>query len=223
MAVKRYAVITAGGTGTRMQSDVPKQFLLLKNKPILMHTMQVFYDVFEDIEFIVALHEGFWDDWQNLCDSYQFNLPHQLTPGGETRFHSVKNGLEAIHENGLVAIHDAVRPLVFKSVVSQGFELAGQFGNAVPCVDMNESVREVSDGGNRPMDREHIKVIQTPQVFDADLIREAYETGYDPSFTDDAMVLEKTGQKIHLFKGNQENIKITRPADLILANALFKG
>jgi 2-C-methyl-D-erythritol 4-phosphate cytidylyltransferase len=223
MAIKRYALITAGGTGTRMQSDVPKQFLLLNKKPILMHTMEVFHDVDEDIEFIVVLHEGFWDEWKNLCESYQFSPPHQLAPGGETRFHSVKNGLQAIHKNGLVAIHDAVRPLVYKSVVRQGFELAGQYGNAIPYVDMNESIREVSDGRNNPVDRGRIKVIQTPQVFKVDLIKKAYETAYDPFFTDDAMVLEHSGEKIHLYKGNQENIKITRPADLILADALFKG
>jgi 2-C-methyl-D-erythritol 4-phosphate cytidylyltransferase len=223
MAIKRYVLITAGGTGTRMQSDVPKQFLLLKNKPILMHTMQVFHDVFDDLEFIVALHEGFWEEWQNLCESYQYSTRHQLVPGGETRFHSVRNGLQAIRENGLVAIHDAARPLVYKSVVKQGFELAGQFGNAVPYVDLNESIRKLGDDGSKPMDRERIKVIQTPQVFEVDLIKKAYETEYDPSFTDDATVLERLDVNIHLYKGNQENIKITRPADLILADALFKG
>jgi len=221
MALKKYVLITAGGTGTRMQSAVPKQFLLLKDKPLLMHSMQAFYDVYQDLGFIVVLPEEYWDDWQALCENHGFNLSHQLAAGGETRFQSVKNGLAALQEDGLVAIHDAVRPLVSNRVIRQGFELAARQGNAIPCVPVNESVRTVQDDENKPANRDLLRIIQTPEVFKVSLIKKAYEVDYHPGYTDDASVLERMGERIQLFEGNIENIKITKPADLLLADALL--
>ncbi len=223
MALKKYVLITAGGTGTRMQSAVPKQFLLLKDKPILMHSMQAFYDVYQDLGFIVVLPEEYWDDWKVLCENHGFNLPHQLVEGGETRFQSVKNGLTALQEDGLVAIHDAVRPLVSKRVIQEGFELAGRQGNAIPCIPVNESVRTVQGDENKPADRDMLRIIQTPEVFKVSLIKKAYEVDYHPGYTDDASVLERMGERIQLFEGNIENIKITKHADLLIADALLES
>jgi len=223
MALKKYVLITAGGTGKRMQSAIPKQFLLLKDKPILMHTMQVFNSALQDLDFVLILPTQYWDDWNRLCQEYEFTLPHQLVEGGELRFHSVKNGLNAISKDGIVAIHDAVRPLVSEAVIRHGFAMAEQHGNAIPCVPVSESVRMVDDEGSRPVNRDQLCLIQTPQVFRASLIIEAYQLEYDSTFTDDASVIERMGEQINLYDGNPENIKVTRPADMVVANALFES
>ena len=206
-----------------MQSDVPKQFLLLKGKPIIMHTMQVFHDVFADIEFVVVLPGDHINAWGSLCEKHGFNLPHQVAVGGETRFQSVKNGLELVPHDKLVAIHDAVRPLVSPQVIREGFELARIHGNAVPVIEPGESVRKVTGTVNEPVDRSTLRLVQTPQVFDSSLIKRAYQVDYNAAFTDDAIVLEHSGKLIHLYQGNPENIKITWPADLTLARALLKS
>ncbi len=221
MAFKKYALITAGGTGERMQSTIPKQFLILKDKPILMRTMEVFHDVFPDLKFIIVLGSQYREDWKTLCEKYDFHIEHQLAAGGDIRFQSVKNGLDAIDDDGLVAVHDGVRPLVSKVVIKNGFELAEKYGNAVPCTMINESVRTLTGNQSKIVDRDQLRIIQTPQVFKIKLIKNAYQVSYDPLFTDDATVLESSGEKIHLFEGNPENIKITRPADLLLANVLL--
>ena len=223
MALKKYVLITAGGTGNRMQSAIPKQFLLLKDKPVLMHTIQVFNNAFQDMDFLIVLPAQYWEDWNKLCQEYEFSLAHQLVEGGEFRFHSVKNGLDFIREDGIVAIHDAVRPLVSDAVVKNGFAMAEEHGNAIPCVPVNESVRMSDEKGNRPINRDQLRLIQTPQVFRTSLIKEAYKVEYDSSFTDDASVIERMGRQIYLYEGNPENIKITRPADMVLADALYKS
>ena len=223
MALKKYVLITAGGTGNRMQSAIPKQFLLLKDKPVLMHTIQVFNNAFQDMDFLIVLPAQYWEDWNKLCQEYEFSLVHQLVEGGEFRFHSVKNGLDFIREDGIVAIHDAVRPLVSDAVVKNGFAMAEEHGNAIPCVPVNESVRMSDEKGNRPINRDQLRLIQTPQVFRTSLIKEAYKVEYDSSFTDDASVIERMGRQIYLYEGNPENIKITRPADMVLADALYKS
>ncbi len=223
MALKKYVLITAGGTGNRMQSAIPKQFLLLKDKPVLMHTMQVFNNAFQDLDFVLVLPTQYWDDWDKLCQEYDFTLAHQLVEGGELRFHSVKNGLSFIGEDGIVAIHDAVRPLVSEAVVRHGFAMAEQHGNAIPCVPVSESVRMIDEKGSRPVNRDQLRLVQTPQVFRISLIKEAYQVEYDSSFTDDASVIERMGEQIYLYEGNPENIKITRPVDMVIANALFES
>ncbi|MEA3476780.1 MAG: 2-C-methyl-D-erythritol 4-phosphate cytidylyltransferase [Bacteroidota bacterium] len=223
MAFKKYALITAGGTGKRMQSTIPKQFLILKDKPILIRTMEIFHDVFPDLKFVIVLGRQYWKDWKTLCEKYDFHIEHQLAAGGGIRFQSVKNGLDAIDDDGLVAVHDGVRPLVSKAVIKNGFDLAEKYGNAVPCTMINESVRTLTGNQSRPVDRNQLRIIQTPQVFKIKLIKDAYQAAYDPLFTDEATVLESSGEKIHLFEGNPENIKITKPGDLLIARALMSG
>lgn len=219
--MKKNVIIVAGGSGTRMQSDIPKQFLVLGDKPVLMHSMKAFFSYDPNINMILALPKSQFETWRKLCTEYQFSIPHTLAPGGETRFHSVKNALKLIPE-GLVAIHDGVRPLVSQSTIRLAFQKAEQNGNAVPITDMNDSVRIVNSGGHAAFNRDQIKIVQTPQVFRAEEIKAAYQQKYKPAFTDDATVMEAFGKDVFLVDGNPENIKITTPSDLLIADALLK-
>ena len=219
--MKLYALIVAGGTGERMKSEIPKQFIEIAGKPILMHTINKFREFYNSIDIIVVLPENQLRFWSDLQKKYSFSVPHTLVKGGESRFYSVKNGLEFIDEPGLVAIHDGVRPFVSIETIKRCFEAAGKLGNAIPVISPSDSLRMVTENGNEPVDRTKIKLIQTPQVFRTDLIRNAYRQDYLPEFTDDAMVLERTGEKINLVEGNRENIKITNPEDLLIAGALL--
>jgi len=217
-----WAIIVAGGAGLRMQSDTPKQFLELCGKPVLMHSIMAFFDVYEDIRIIVVLPPLQIAHWQELCRRHGFTLPHVIAEGGATRFHSVKNGLSLLPDDGLVAIHDGVRPLVSRQTITNCFREAANYRCAVPVVPVTDSVREVSGQTSRILDRSILRLIQTPQVFDITLIKKAYEQEYTSAFTDDASVFEKAGHTIHLTEGNAENIKITTPNDLIVAEALKK-
>ena len=219
--MKLYALIVAGGTGERMKSEIPKQFIEIAGKPILMHTINRFREFYNSIEIIVVLPENQLRFWSDLQKKYSFSVPHTLVKGGESRFYSVKNGLEFIDEPGLVAIHDGVRPFVSIGTIKRCFETAERLGNAIPVISPSDSLRMITENGNEPVDRTKIKLIQTPQVFRTDLIIEAYRQDYLPEFTDDAMVLERTGEKINLVEGNRENIKITNPEDLLIAGALL--
>jgi 2-C-methyl-D-erythritol 4-phosphate cytidylyltransferase len=219
--MKKNVIIVAGGIGTRMQTEIPKQFLVLGNKPVLMHSMEAFFNYDRNINMVLALPESQFDFWKKLCTEYQFTFPHFLVPGGETRFQSVKNALNLISE-GLVAIHDGVRPLVSQSTIQVTFQKAEQLGNAIPITDMTDSVRIVNKGGHAAFDRDQIKVVQTPQVFRAKEIMPAYQQAYKPAFTDDATVLEDFGKDVYLVEGNPENIKITTPGDLLIAETLLK-
>jgi len=216
-----YALIVAGGSGKRMGIDTPKQFLELAGKPVLMHTIERFWNFSNSIEIITVLPENQLRFWNELLKKYAFDIPHTLVKGGRHRFISVKNGLEFVEGPGLVAIHDGVRPLVSSETLKRCFEAAEKYGNAVPVVSPAESIRLVTDGGTEPVNRAKIKIVQTPQVFNIDMIKKAYEQGYDPFFLDDATVLEKTGVKINLVEGNRENIKITNPEDLFIAQTLL--
>ena len=218
-----WVIIVAAGSGSRMQTGMVKQFLELCGKPILMHTIKAFFDACEDIRIIVvlpAMHIGFW---QEICHSYGFMLPHQIAEGGNTRFQSVKNGLSLVSGNGLVAIHDGVRPLVSRKTITDCFGDAANYGCAVPVVPVVDSVREVSGQTSRMLDRSVLRLIQTPQVFDISLLKKAYEQEYSPAFTDDASVFEQAGHRIHLTDGNMENIKITTKNDLVVAEVLIKS
>ena len=223
MVSSEFAIIVAGGKGTRMQSDIPKQFLELKGIPVLMHTINVFYNYSSDITIILVLPKAEFDYWNTLCHDYQFEVPVILQEGGETRFHSVRNGLEKINENGLVAIHDAVRPLVDERIIHESFRLAETSGSAIASVNLIESLREVEENSSCSVDRTKYKMIQTPQTFKVADIKNAYKQQYEISFTDDASVAEKFGIKILLFNGDHRNIKITTKEDLILAESLFKN
>lgn len=219
----KYAIIVAGGKGERMGTEVPKQFLKLAGKPIIMHTIEKFYKTFPAIEIIIALPENQIDFWKELCCKYTFTtIPHQLVNGGETRFHSVKNALILVKEKSIVAIHDGVRPLVNSKTITTCFLEAEKKGNAIPVVPVVESLRYVNKEQNEAVKRSCYRLVQTPQCFSSELILKAYQQDFDESFTDDASVVEKLGEKIHLVKGNAENVKITTAIDLIIAEALIK-
>lgn len=219
--MRRYVLITAGGSGTRMHSELPKQFLEIAQKPVLMHVFEAFMRFDPNLEYVLVLPETHQQYWKKLCVTHHFNQPHQIAFSGPTRFHSVKSGLNLVPDNSLVAIHDGVRPLVSTKVIEKVFYLAEKFGNAIPVVAINESLRITEHALNRPLSRENIRIVQTPQCFKSDLIKKAYNRNYKEEFTDDATLFETDGHRIYLVDGNPENIKITSPADLKIAAALL--
>ncbi len=219
--MKKYIIIVAGGTGSRMKSDVPKQFILLQGKPILMRTIERFTHSFPDIQIIVVLNAQYRDEWKSLCEKHQFNIEHTITEGGQTRFHSVKNGLALVPDNCLVGIHDAARPLVSYNTIITAFNTAEETGNATPAVPLTESIRCLENGENKAVDRNKYSIIQTPQCFHSSDLKQAFMQEYQSTFTDDASVLESIGKKINLIEGNKENIKITSPQDLMLAELIL--
>jgi 2-C-methyl-D-erythritol 4-phosphate cytidylyltransferase len=219
--LKKFALIVAGGSGNRMNSKIPKQFLLLNQKPVLMHTLERFVAFDPSIDIILVLPSGQFDYWKELCIQYDFKIEHLLVAGGEVRFESVKNGLSEIHEDGIVAIHDGVRPLVSLGTIDRCFKMTEEKGNALPVMPVVESVRMVEGEKSFPVDREKYVAVQTPQVFRISEIKKAYSLGFDSAFTDDTMVLERLGIKINLVEGNRENIKITHASDMIVAEALL--
>jgi len=222
--MKKYAIIVAGGKGLRMSAELPKQFIPVNGKPLLMLTLEAFFRYDNEIELILVLPVSQQEYWYSICRQYNFTLFHKIADGGETRFHSVKNGLMLIPdvEESLVAVHDGVRPFVSQKTISEAFDCAGKHGSAVPAVDSVDSVRQLIDNGSVTLDRTKLKMIQTPQVFKKSILKEAYLQAYNPSFTDDASVVEKCGHSIVLTEGNRENIKITTPFDLCIAEALIK-
>ncbi|MCB9363866.1 MAG: 2-C-methyl-D-erythritol 4-phosphate cytidylyltransferase [Flavobacteriales bacterium] len=220
----KYAIIVAGGKGERMGNDIPKQFLELASKPILMHTIEKFKSTFPTIEIILALPENQIDFWKELCSLHAFDInSHHLVFGGKTRFNSVKNALTLVKQDSIVAIHDGVRPLVSSETITKCFKEAESKGNAIPSIDVVESLRHVSkqDNSNKAVARNCYQLIQTPQCFSSSLILKAYEQTFDTSFTDDASVVEALGENINLVEGNKENIKITSPIDLKIAEVLL--
>lgn len=214
-------IIVAGGKGERMQTSVPKQFIELKNKPVLMHTISVFLSYNSKINIIVVLPQTQMENWRELCKKHAFTIQHLVVNGGDTRFESVKNGLRYVGNEGLIAVHDGVRPLVSHHTIKTCFEEAERCGTAIPVVDAVESIRQIDDDGSCSVDRSKFKLVQTPQVFKAEILQKAYEQVFTPLFTDDAAVVENYGIKINLVKGNRENIKITTPFDLKIAEALL--
>ena len=216
-----YVVIVAGGSGKRMGADIPKQFLNLAGRPVLMHTIERFKSFNDAIEIITVLPENQLRYWVDLQKKHSFDVPHTLVKGGLHRFISVKNGLKFVNTPSLVAIHDGVRPFVTVDTIKRCFETAEKLGNAIPAVSPSDSLRMLTDKGSMPLNRLHVKQIQTPQVFNAELIKKAYLQEYITEFTDDATVLEKMGEKINMVDGNRENIKITNPEDLLISSALL--
>jgi 2-C-methyl-D-erythritol 4-phosphate cytidylyltransferase len=216
-----YVVIVAGGSGKRMKAEIPKQFLELAGRPVLMHTIERFKLFNDTIEIITVLPENQLRHWIELQKKHSFTITQTLVKGGSHRFFSVRNGLKFVNVPGLVAIHDGVRPFVSVDTIIRCFETAEKLGNAIPVISPTESLRIITDQGSVPVNRLQVKQIQTPQVFNAGLIKNAYLQEYKPEFTDDATVLEKTGEKINLVDGNRENIKITNPEDLLISTALL--
>ena len=219
--MQKFAIIVAGGTGTRMQSEVPKQFMLLKGKPVLMHTIEAFNKYDAHLQLILVLPPDQIQAWNTLCSAHDFNSP-KIIAGGSTRFYSVQNGLDSIKdENGLVAIHDGVRPLVSQKVISDTFESAKFQTNGIAAVPLKDSIRKIEGDKNIAQDRSQYWLVQTPQTFDLSLIKSAYKRNYEPFFTDDASVFEANGNAIHLIESDYKNIKLTTPEDFDVANAFL--
>jgi 2-C-methyl-D-erythritol 4-phosphate cytidylyltransferase len=221
--LKKYVIIVAGGSGKRMESVVAKQFICIDGVPILMRTVKAFFDYSKEMDIVVVLPASHIEQWNQLCREYKFTIPHKTAIGGETRFHSVKNGLESIAEDDcLIAVHDGVRPFVSKKIIDDVFLCAEKNGTAVPCIKLNDSIRLMENGNTRPFDREYIYVVQTPQCFHGRTIKKAYEQDYKDRFTDDATVVENTGCAINIVDGSRENLKITTPLDITIAEAFLK-
>ncbi len=220
---ERFAVIVAGGIGKRMKSELPKQFMKLADQPVMLHTLRVFHEFDRKLKIIIVLHDGYYNIWNSICKEYSCSIPHKIIKGGKTRFDSVKNGLGAINnDNGFVAIHDAVRPLVNINTISRCFNSAIKYGNAIPAVTPGDSVRINLPNANKSVDREKVLLIQTPQVFSVARIKKAYMQEYKSDFTDDAIVFETCGEKINSVKGDVLNIKLTTPIDLEFAETVLK-
>lgn len=221
--MKYYAIIVAGGTGNRMKSDSPKQFLLLDSKPILMHTLQAFYSCSLKPQIILVLNIHHQQTWEKLCEQYDFKIPHQIVNGGDERFYSVKNGLAGIRGQAIVAIHDAVRPLITSELIVNCFLKAAENGNAVVGITPTDSVRKlVSEEKTEALDRNKLVLIQTPQTFRIEQLRKAYLQPFRNEFTDDASVVERAGYPVHVIPGERENIKITYREDLVLASLFMQ-
>ncbi|MCX6290557.1 MAG: 2-C-methyl-D-erythritol 4-phosphate cytidylyltransferase [Bacteroidetes bacterium] len=220
--MKHYAIIVAGGTGTRMKSGTPKQFILLGGKPLLMHTIQQFYKANSSIEIIIVLPGNEIPAWNELCKKNSFSIAHEIVAGGSSRFQSVKNGLALIKEKSIVAVHDGARPFVSEQLINDCYSAAEKNGNAVPAIRLNESIRKIQGDKNENADRNSFVIVQTPQCFDSDNLREAYQSVEQNFFTDDASVVEFGGTPIHLLEGEPENIKITYPFDLFIAGTILE-
>lgn len=224
MSFTKFVLMMAGGIGSRMNSAVPKQFAELCGKPVIMHSFQVFHDFDPEINFILVLPGQQVETWRKLCEKYNFQIPHQITFGGETRFFSVRNGLGKITgDDGVVFIHDSVRPLVSVETIERCLAKTLDRGNAIPVVAINESIRRINAKGSKAVNRTRYSLVQTPQTFLVSRIKQAYSQPCSEQFTDDASVLENTGEMIHLVEGNRENIKITYPQDLIMAEAFMRN
>ena len=221
MSKTNIAIIVAGGKGERMNADIPKQFLEIQGKPILMHTLEVFNRFDAGMKLILVLPEVQIIFWKKLCEKHNFRLAHQIVIGGKTRFDSVKNGLKTVKFPATIAVHDGVRPLVNIETITRCFEAAKKYDTAIPVVDLVDSIRQLTENDSKSVDRNAYKLVQTPQVFDAELLKRAYKQDFSALFTDDASVVEALGIKIQLVEGNRENIKITTEFDLKMAESIM--
>lgn len=224
--MRKYAIIVAGGKGLRMGGEVPKQFLPVKGRPVLMRTLEAFHAYDSRLELILVLPASQRDYWRSLCHSYHFRLDYCIAEGGETRFHSVNNGLALIPDDvsdAVVAVHDGVRPFVDRAVIAACFEEAGRGQAVVPVVEVVDTLRhlEGTEGGSRTVCRSDYRMVQTPQTFRLETLRAAYAQPYSSAFTDDASVVEALGISVKLIPGNRENIKLTTPFDLKVAEAFL--
>lgn len=214
-------IIVAGGKGLRMGSDLPKQFIPIKGKPVLMHTIESFYNYDDEIRIILVLPSSHQAYWQELCSEYKFTIPHSIANGGETRFHSVKNGLEYVTE-GVVGVQDGVRPFASKELISNCFAEAAKGKSVIPAIPSTDSLREMTaEGKSKIIDRSKIVLVQTPQVFPIDILKKAYGVDFNDTFTDDASVVEAMGGSITIVRGEETNIKITTPIDLKIGEMIL--
>jgi 2-C-methyl-D-erythritol 4-phosphate cytidylyltransferase len=220
--MEKYAVIVAGGKGVRMGTAVPKQFLPLLDKPVLYHTIKAFTEAYADIQLVLVLPEDQLSYAQIVLQSFPERIDITLLAGGETRYHSVQNGLSVVDIDAVVFVHDGVRPLVSPAMIRRCFEQALEKGSAIPAVAVADSMRLQNGDDSQPVDREQLRIIQTPQTFRADVLLPAFAQEYNPSFTDEATVVEAYGTKVYLVEGERSNIKLTTPEDMIVAEALLK-
>lgn len=220
--MKKYAVIVAGGSGLRMGTSLPKQFLPLLGKPVLWYSLNTFLNAFNDLEIILVLPQNHVAAGEAIVSTTSDPARIRITVGGETRFHSVKNGLALIDEQSIVFVHDAVRCLITSHLIHRCYEKALKKGNAIPAIQPIDTLRMETPDGSELIDRQKVRIIQTPQTFESDIIQKAFEQSYDPSFTDEASVVEKLGVKIELVEGEATNIKITRPLDILIAEKILE-
>ncbi len=216
-----YVIILAGGKGNRMQNEIPKHFLSLNNKLLLSYSLEKFYHAIPGIRIILVLGKNDISKWKSHCTQENIKIPHHITEGGPERFHSVKNGLSLVKNSGLIAIHDAARPLLSSDLIQRCFTHSAKHGNAIPAIEVKDSLRQLDGALSTAVKREDFRIIQTPQCFRSESIIEAYRQAYSPEFTDDASVLEKLGKPIHLIPGEENNIKITYPSDMKFAEAVL--
>ncbi len=221
--MKTYAVIVAGGAGKRMGSALPKQFLLLKNKPVLYYTIDAFLKAVPAIHVIIVLPEEHLELGKEIVDGFFDEQQIQLTVGGETRFHSVQNGLKLISEESIIFVHDGVRCLVSEELIQRCYTTALETGSAIPAVECRDSARMITDDGNDPVDRTKLRLVQTPQTFHSKILLPAFAIDYKERFTDEANVVEAFGLKVTLVQGEETNIKITNPIDLVIAEKILEG
>lgn len=221
--MNKIAIIVAGGSGSRMGGDLPKQFLKLQNRPVLFYTIQTFLSAYDDLKIILVLAEEYVDMGKEIIDAYFEKERIKIAVGGETRFESVKNGLALIDEEAIIFVHDAVRCLVSKDLIHRCFQRALSMGSAVPAIKSNDSLRLLTESGNNEtIERERVVLIQTPQVFHSKILLPAFNIDFKDRFTDEASVVESFGMKVSLIEGERQNIKITHPIDLIIAEQILK-
>ena len=219
--MKKYAVIVAGGSGSRMKANLPKQFLLLNGKPVLYYTIDTFLKSYKDLQIILVLPEDHIAAGQEIIDAFFDYDRIKITAGGRTRFHSVQNGLELIPDESIIFVHDGVRCLLTTNLIHRCYITALEFGSAIPVIDSKDSIRMITEEGNEALDRSKIKLVQTPQTFHSKILLPAYKIDYKDKYTDEATVAEAFGLKVHLIEGEEGNIKITRPVDLTVAEGMI--
>ncbi len=221
--MKKYTIIVAGGSGRRMGTSLPKQFMLLKDKPVLYYTLKAFLSAYDDLQIILVLPLGYTDMGQEIIDAYFDKSRISITAGGDTRFQSVKNGLAMVQEESIVFVHDGVRCLVSKELIHRCYEKAVETGTAIPAVTSRDSIRLVNEAGNEAFERNNVKLIQTPQTFHSKILLPAYQIDFKDKFTDEATVVEAYGLKVSLVDGEENNIKITSPIDLLIAESIINA
>ncbi len=221
--MKTYTIIVAGGTGSRMKGEVPKQFMLLNGKPVIMYSIEAFFAYDPTVEIILVIHPDYLSVWKQLTGEFKISIPFKVAEGGQTRFDSVKNGLKLIEDDGFVAVHDAARPVINAAFLRKLFLAALTYGSAIPVVPVTDTIRIIDGDTSHQQDRTFLRAIQTPQVFKVSELQRAYIQPYQPGFTDDGSVMEAAGFPLHLSEGRPENIKITHLQDITVAESLIKN
>ena len=221
--MNKYAIIVAGGTGSRLQGDVPKQFMLLSGKPVILYSIEAFLHHDPSVQIILVIHPDYLSLWEQMTRKYKISAPFQVVAGGKFRFDSVKNGLNLIRGDGLVAVHDAARPVISAAFIAYLFSETSKYGSAIPVVPLNDTIRIIDSDISHQQDRTFLRAVQTPQVFKVADLQRAYTQSYLPSYTDDGSVMESAGFPVHLAEGRRGNIKITHPEDIAVAEVLIKN